>query len=237
MGQGPLAEPLQHGQEEASRPLSALPTSKDPTVLAALDDWENTWFPIADATLTRHFPAVRDLLFLNLTQTEGIEVIISTSTFIERLAAMAKGTEGYGEDGKAARALLEARGLDATAIGQAEALLAKLGPMEPPQPDPQLPKPRTAEEFAKLSVADISKAIGAPPTMVLVAPPSNAGFAVVGDGTITKPGRYLVLCAIPTGADPAAYMAAAAKSKGGPVEVPGGPPHYMEGMITEFTAQ
>lgn len=103
----------------------------------------------------------------------------------------------------------------------------------------QLPdtETRTAEEFAKLSVADISKAIGAPPTMVLVAPPSNAGFAVVGDGTITKPGRYLALCAIPTGADPAAYMAAAAKSKGGPVDVPGGPPHYMEGMITEFTAQ
>lgn len=103
----------------------------------------------------------------------------------------------------------------------------------------QLPdtETRTAEEFAKLSVADISKAIGAPPTMVLVAPPSNAGFAVVGDGTITKPGRYLALCAIPTGADPAAYMAAAAKSKGGPVDVPGGPPHYMEGMITEFTAK
>ena len=57
-----------------------------------------------------------------------------------------------------------------------------------------------------------------------------------GDGTLTEPGRYLVLCAIPTGADPGEYLAAAAASEGGPPEgVAGGPPHFVNGMWAEVT--
>ena len=37
----------------------------------------------------------------------------------------------------------------------------------------------------------------------LIAGPGEEGMAVVGDGTITEPGRYAVVCAIPIGADPA----------------------------------
>ena len=68
-----------------------------------------------------------------------------------------------------------------------------------------------------------------------ISPPQSKGRPAVGDGVLGKPGRYVALCAIPTGADPSAYLAAAAQSKGGPVSVPGGPPHYMDGMIAEFT--
>jgi hypothetical protein len=75
-----------------------------------------------------------------------------------------------------------------------------------------------------------------PPAMVLLAPPgSDEQIVAVGDGTVTEPGRYLAICMIPTGADPLAYMEAAAKSNGGPPSVPGGAPHAMAGMYAEFT--
>lgn len=96
---------------------------------------------------------------------------------------------------------------------------------------------RSAEELAKLPMDQLESLLTGPPTMVLIAPPSQAGFAVVGDGKLTEPGRYLAICSIPVGADPAAYMAAAAKAKGGPVSVPGGPPHMAEGMYAGFTVQ
>ena len=38
--------------------------------------------------------------------------------------------------------------------------------------------------------------------------------SAVGDGTLTKPGRYLFFCAVPTGADPRVWMAAAQKANG-----------------------
>ena len=96
---------------------------------------------------------------------------------------------------------------------------------------------RSGKELAKLPMADLQKALAGPPTMVIVAPPTQPGFVAVGDGTLSQPGRYLAICAVPTGADPSAYMSAAAQSKGGPVNVPGGPPHMAEGMWAEFTVQ
>jgi hypothetical protein len=59
----------------------------------------------------------------------------------------------------------------------------------------------------------------------------------VGDGTLTEKGRYAVICAIPVGADPAAYLAAAQSSQGGPPNVPGGPPHLTQGMFGEITVK
>ena len=68
---------------------------------------------------------------------------------------------------------------------------------------------------------------------VILAPPGAEGFAVEGTGVLTEPGRYAIICAIPTGADPDEYMAAAAESEGGPPEVAGGPPHIANGMFAE----
>ena len=68
---------------------------------------------------------------------------------------------------------------------------------------------------------------------VILAPPGAEGFAVEGTGTLTAPGRYAIICAIPTGADPDEYMTAAAESEGGPPEVEGGPPHIANGMFAE----
>ncbi len=69
---------------------------------------------------------------------------------------------------------------------------------------------------------------------VIIAPPDGDGVVVEGAGTLTEPGRYLVICAIPTGANPGEYMAAAAEAEGGPPEVAGGPPHLAMGMYGEI---
>ena len=45
---------------------------------------------------------------------------------------------------------------------------------------------------------------------------------------------YVILCAIPTGADVVEYLEAAATSEG-PPQVDGGPPHFTNGMFAEIT--
>jgi hypothetical protein len=46
----------------------------------------------------------------------------------------------------------------------------------------------------------------------------------------------VLLCAIPTGVSPDAYLAAAAASDGGPPEIGGGgPPHFTHGMWADLT--
>lgn len=69
---------------------------------------------------------------------------------------------------------------------------------------------------------------------VTVAFPGEKGFSPQGPLTLTQPGRYLLVCTIPTGADPVAYREKA-KTAQGPVVVPGGPPHLVGGMAAELT--
>lgn len=90
-------------------------------LLAELDDWENSWFPIIAATLSRHHSAVYEKVFENLSQTEGKAVIVSVGTMLDRVAGLA-GTP----DGDAAAKLLESRGFTAAARKPAEDALAKL---------------------------------------------------------------------------------------------------------------
>lgn len=67
---------------------------------------------------------------------------------------------------------------------------------------------------------------------VIIAPPGENRFPVEGDGTLSQPGRYAIICAIPTGVDPGVYLAAAAESEG-PPQVEGGPPHFVAGRYAE----
>ena len=70
----------------------------------------------------------------------------------------------------------------------------------------------------------------------MLALPGEEGFAALGDGTLQEPGRYVVLCGIPIGADPQAYLEAAQTSDG-PPDVPGGPPHMTAGMYAELIVE
>lgn len=91
---------------------------------------------------------------------------------------------------------------------------------------------RSAEEIVH---GDLEAALtGGPPAAVLLAAPGGEQIDAVGDGTLAEPGRYLIVCMIPTGVDPAEYLAAAAGSDG-PPQVAGGAPHVAHGMFAELT--
>lgn len=96
---------------------------------------------------------------------------------------------------------------------------------------------RPADELVALPQQELGALFAGPPAVVLVAPPGEDGFAAVGDGTLGEPGRYLFLCFIPTGADPAAFLDALEASPGRPPSVPGGPPHFTGGMYGEVTVR
>ncbi|MEM7322773.1 MAG: hypothetical protein AAF531_06790 [Actinomycetota bacterium] len=90
---------------------------------------------------------------------------------------------------------------------------------------------RSAAEIAQLPPDEL-QAVLVPPTAVILAGPDEEGQAVVGSATLDQPGRYVFFCLIPTEADPDAYLEAAATSDG-PPDVPGGPPHFVQGMWAE----
>jgi hypothetical protein len=97
---------------------------------------------------------------------------------------------------------------------------------------------RSAEELLALPEDEQNAVLAddVEPAMVLLAPPgSTEVIQAVGDGTLTEPGRYLVLCAIPTGADPEAFLDAPPSD--GPPEVEGGPPHFTNGMYGEIVVE
>ena len=95
---------------------------------------------------------------------------------------------------------------------------------------------RSADDLVKLPPEELAGFFPLVET-VIIAPPEAEGFAVEGVGTLTEPGRYLIICAIPTGANPDEYMAAAAAAEGGPPQVAGGPPHLAMGMYGEITVR
>lgn len=94
---------------------------------------------------------------------------------------------------------------------------------------------RRPEELMALPEEEIGALLAGPPDIGLVALPGEDGNIVSGDGTFAEPGRYLVFCAIPTGATTADVQAALADAEqsDGPPEIPGGPPHFTAGMFGE----
>ncbi|GAB5543295.1 MAG: hypothetical protein SangKO_030550 [Sandaracinaceae bacterium] len=130
--------------------LNSQPSALDPALMGALDVWENRWFPIAEATLTARAPAARDLVFRNLSRTEGPAVVISVGTFLERLEALPRAAAadgGLGEDGESARELLARRGLTEEVVAEARSLLERVGSIEPPE-EPE-PEDHAADEAAE----------------------------------------------------------------------------------------
>ncbi len=97
---------------------------------------------------------------------------------------------------------------------------------------------RPVGDLVKLPQSDLFALVSDPPAMVLLRAPGNAKqINAVGDGTLTQKGRYLVACFIPTGADPAVFLAAAEASGDAPPQVAGGPPHLAQGMYGEITVK
>jgi hypothetical protein len=100
--------------------------------IARLDAWENRWFPIASAVLKRHYPEVHAKVFLNLSQTQGNQVVVSVGTLVERIEALP--AMGQGE----ALATLIRHGLTNEVLDDARGMLAQLRqapPVEEPSED------------------------------------------------------------------------------------------------------
>jgi len=99
---------------------------------------------------------------------------------------------------------------------------------------------RPVSELVRLPESELDAIFGAgPPATVLVAGP-NRGQVIpaVGDGTISQPGRYAVVCFIPTGVDPAVYFEAVQNATDGPPDIPdAGPPHAANGMFAELVVK
>jgi len=105
-------------------------------VIAQLRVWEVRWFRVADATLARHFSAVREQLFLNLSSVPGAEVTVAVYNFLQRWDDMRAAKEPFGGDGPPATDLLARRGITVGVIDEARALLGSLGKTEKPLEGP-----------------------------------------------------------------------------------------------------
>jgi Sec-independent protein translocase protein TatA len=140
--QADLEEGWQLMMAAAGAKLAVFHYVPDPTLFEELDVWENLWFPIAYATLRRHYPAVCDEVFLNLTQTEGLDVAVSVGTLVRRVR---QAQQSDSEDERAAVALLATRGLDETTLGKAEDLLGRLRT----DPEAAVPEPTNDRKAAE----------------------------------------------------------------------------------------
>lgn len=95
---------------------------------------------------------------------------------------------------------------------------------------------RSVEELTELGPGELVAALGEPVT-VLLAEPGGQAIPAVGDGTLSAPGRYAIMCFIPTGVEPKVYLEAAAATEEGPPQVQGGPPHFVNGMFRELVVE
>jgi hypothetical protein len=97
---------------------------------------------------------------------------------------------------------------------------------------------RSMEELLALPEEELGAIFGGEPepvTVILAAPgATDEPGAVVGDGTITEPGRYGVACFLPVGGDPAVVLDPNAE---GPPDTGDAPPHFTQGMFAEFTVE
>jgi hypothetical protein len=89
--------------------------------LAKLDDWENRNYPVIEAVLRRHFPDVCAVVFLNLSQTEGPELVVSVETLIERLDAQSEPV----------REMLAKRGVTPAVLDEARGFLHTISTIAP----------------------------------------------------------------------------------------------------------
>lgn len=99
---------------------------------------------------------------------------------------------------------------------------------------------RSVEELLQLPEEELEAIVGGPPAAVVLAGPDGAESTVaLGDGTLTEPGRYAIICFIPTGADPDVYAEAAQNPEAGPPETGPDPgaPHFVHGMHAEIVVE
>ncbi len=112
----------------AHRPGAAV----SPALLERLDAIDNHWFPIIKFALVRHFSPIAEWVFLNLSQSEGADLVVSLGTLFSRVRQLADGSSPFGEEGKEAFALLQERGLTDDVLADIDQQLASVEQFETP---------------------------------------------------------------------------------------------------------
>ena len=116
--------------------MDAEPEEVDPRLVHLLDQWENRWYPVIEAVLRFNFPDVYERVFRNLRQTEGLEVIVTVGTLMDRLDTIGlPADEGGLAEGPDALALLDKRGVKEDVLGEARGLLDQIGSLEEDDPE------------------------------------------------------------------------------------------------------
>ena len=141
-----LREGLELLSAAVHKRLAPKPVRNDGQALQQLDKFENFWFPIVRATLSRHYPEIGEQFMHGLGATSGMKVSITVSSLVQRLAQIEAGAAPYGPEGVQARALLAERGLTAEVVEQALALLNEVSAFAEAVPDSQAEEVRKAEE-------------------------------------------------------------------------------------------
>ena len=124
-----------------------------------------------------------------------------------------------------------AAGTRLTVTNSSEVELHKLSAL--PIPDDES---RPVEELLDLPGAELAAILRVRPATVLTAGPGGPQVDEVGDGTLSAPGRYVIICAIPLGLDPDEYLDAL-PGNGRPPMVGGGRPHFTLGMAAELLVE
>lgn len=95
---------------------------------------------------------------------------------------------------------------------------------------------RSVEDILQMTPQEQEELISESVVGVSVARPGEDGMVVDGELAVAEPGRYIMVCFVPTGADPDEFMDAAATGEG-PPQVEGGLPHVANGMWAELSVQ
>jgi hypothetical protein len=91
----------------ASRPAG----SDAAEIVGKVNAFEDRWLPVVKGALSRSYPEVSELLFLNITRARGQSAAHGVQTFVDRLRALEKGEAPFGEKGPEVREYLRGRGL------------------------------------------------------------------------------------------------------------------------------
>ncbi len=89
---------------------------------------------------------------------------------------------------------------------------------------------RSVDELMALPEEEAQALLGGDePALVVMAAPGEEEMGAVGSGTLDEPGRYLVLCSVPTGSDASILDA--------PPQESDAPPHFAHGMYAELIVE
>lgn len=94
-----------------------------------------------------------------------------------------------------------------------------------------------AEDLLTMPGDQLAEILRVRPATVPTAGPGGPQVEEVGDGTLTVPGRYLLICAVPVGLDPDDYLDQLQGDGRRPQVSGGGVPHFRLGMVSDLVVE